>query len=316
MKKTPFFLVCIFAGVVSVLGQVRIGDDEIRYADDGTKYIIHPSDIRSGGPPPDGIPSIDDPLFETVSEADAWLSDDEWVIALKRDDLVRIYPLDILVWHEIVNDTVAGDPVLITYCPLCGSAIAYSREIDGEAVEFGTSGKLYNSNLIMYDRLTESYWTQIGGKAVVGELTGKVLSPISIDTVTWGAWKVRYPEAEVLSRNTGHSRRYGQDPYGNYYTNRDLYFPVENEDARLHPKEVVYGIEVNGEYKAYPESAISGAGRIEDSVGGVEISIVEDGLGAVSFTRSENGEEIVKERDFWFAWAAFYPETLLYEPGP
>ena len=222
MKKALFCLVFVPCFLITGFSQDLSGTDEIKTLSDGTKYIIHPSKIRSGGPPPDGIPPIDNPIFETVDEADGWLGDDELVVALKRGESVRIYPLDILVWHEIVNDTVAGDPVLITYCPLCGSAIAFSREIDGQAVEFGTSGKLYNSNLIMYDRLTETYWTQIGGKAVIGELTGKELEPVSINTVTWGVWKVLHPDAEVLSRDTGFSRRYGQDPYGNYYTQTQL----------------------------------------------------------------------------------------------
>ena len=286
--------------------------EEIKTLSDGTKYIVHPSKILSGGPPPDGIPSIDNPVFESVDEADKWLDDLDWVVVLRRGDIVRMYPLDILVWHEIVNDTVAGEAVLITYCPLCGSAIAFKREIDGQAVEFGTSGKLYNSNLVMYDRLTETYWTQIGGKAIVGKLTGMELKPVSIDTVSWGAWKVLHPDAEVLSRVTGHSRRYGTDPYGNYYSESYLMFPVEREDNRLHPKEVIYGIELNGQYKAYPASEVGSSGRIEDELGGVAIVIMDDGWGAVKITRADTGEEVVKERDFWFAWAAFHPETELY----
>ncbi len=315
MKKILFFLIFILCLVVTGFTQDRSDGDEIKTLTDGTKYIIHPSELRSGGPPPDGIPSIDNPIFETVDEADGWLDDGDLVIVLKRGETVRIYPLNILVWHEIVNDTVSGEPVLITYCPLCGSAIAFSREIDGQAVEFGTSGKLYNSNLIMYDRLTETYWTQIGGKAIVGELTGTELQPVSINTVTWGVWKVLHPGADVLSRVTGHSRQYGRDPYGSYYSETRLMFPVEHEDNRLHPKEVIYGIELNGEYKAYPESEIAGSGRIEDRLGGVDILIQEDGSGGVTITRVQTGDEIVKERDFWFAWAAFHPETKLFQSG-
>jgi hypothetical protein len=305
MKKSLFFLIFLISIIAIASG------DEIRTLSDGTKYIVDPSKLRSGGPPPDGIPSIDRPVFESVQEADSWLDDDDLVVVLIRGDVVRMYPLDILVWHEIVNETIDGEPILITYCPLCGSAIAFSREIEGKAVEFGTSGKLYNSNLVMYDRLTDTYWTQIEGKAIVGELTGMKLEPISIDTVAWGVWKSIHPEAEVLSRVTGHSRRYGVDPYGSYYSNLSVWFPVENEDGRLHPKEVIFGIEVNGEYKAYPEREVLGSGLIEDVVGGEAVMIAEDGNGVVRITKS-NGEEVVKERDFWFAWVAFHPETALY----
>jgi hypothetical protein len=312
MKRRLFFLIFSIGFALMSFAQGQDAGEEIKVLSDGTKYIVHPSKIRSGGPPPDGIPSIDNPVFESVGEADEWLSDDDWVVVLKRSDVIRMYPLDILVWHEIVNDTVAGEGILITYCPLCGSAIAFNREIDGKAVEFGTSGKLYNSNLIMYDRLTDTYWTQIGGKAIVGELTGWELQPVSIHTVSWGAWKELHPDAEVLSRATGHTRQYGRDPYGDYYTDPGLMFPVEREDNRLHAKEVIYGIELNGEYKAYPRSAVVGSGRIEDELGGVTIVILHEGSGAVTFTRGDTGEVIVKERDFWFAWAAFHPETELY----
>ena len=181
-------------------------DGEIQVLDDGTLYLIHPSKLLRGGPPPDGIPSIDNPNYVSVIEADAWLSDDELVVLIERSGVTRIYPLQVLVWHEIVNDTIAGEPILVTYCPLCGSVIAFVREINGQAVEFGTSGKLYNSNLIMYDRLTETYWSQIGGRAVIGELTGQRLELVAAQTVFWGEWKNLRPEAEVLSRDTGFRR--------------------------------------------------------------------------------------------------------------
>ena len=173
--------------VVACSGQnsSSAGDEDIKVTSSGVKYIVDPAKILSGGPPKDGIPSIDNPKFVSVKEADAWIQDNELVLGLIYKGVKRVYPLQILVWHEIVNDSVAGDPLLITYCPLCGSGIAFERVLDGKAVEFGTSGKLYNSNLVMYDRKTDTYWTQIDGKAIVGELTGQELKEISIDTVAW-----------------------------------------------------------------------------------------------------------------------------------
>ena len=279
----------------------------------GVKYIIDPKKILSGGPPKDGIPSIDSPKYVTVSEADNWIQDNELVLAMIHNGVKRVYPLQILVWHEIVNDDIAGDPILITYCPLCGSGIAYERKIDGEEVEFGTSGKLYNSNLVMYDRKTNTYWSQIDGLAIVGELTGMELKEVSIDTVTWRDWKAAHPDSEVLSQATGFNRAYGRDPYGSYYEDSFLFFPVEAEDNRIHAKTVIFGIEVNGVYKAYREDDLLKSGEIEDTVNGVNLKVERDSAGIVKITDTVTGEEIVKERDFWFAWYTFHPNTLLYE---
>jgi len=288
-------------------------EHEIKVTDDGTKYIIDPDKIRSGGPPKDGIPSIDDPEFVSLEDADEWIQDNELVLAIIYKGVKRVYPLQVLVWHEIVNDNIAGDAVLITYCPLCGSGIAYESTINEEDVEFGTSGKLYNSNLVMYDRKTDTYWSQIDGLAIVGELTGMQLTAVSIDTVVWRDWKKEHPDSEVLSKDTGFTRPYGEDPYGSYYEDSFLFFPVEDEDDSIHPKTVIFGIEVNGTYKAYREDDLLEEKNIKDRVAGIYIEVKRDDAGIVTITNLETDEEIVKERDFWFAWYAFHPETQLYE---
>jgi hypothetical protein len=284
----------------------------VKLTERGVKYIVDPEKIVSGGPSKDGIPSIDNPKFVSVAEADQWIQDNELVLAIIYRGVKRVYPLQILVWHEIVNDKISGDPILITYCPLCGSGIAYERKINGEEVEFGTSGKLYNSNLVMYDRKTNSYWSQIDGLAILGELTGTKLTPLSIDTVVWRDWKKAHPDSQVLSQQTGFARPYGVDPYGSYYEDSFLLFPIENSDDRVHPKTVVFGIEVNGLYKAYKEDDLEELVVIEDTIGGVEIRVTREDSGQVIITNLETGEEIVKERDFWFAWYAFHPDTELY----
>lgn len=275
--------------------------------------LVDPAKIRSGGPPQDGIPSIDNPRFVPLLEADDWIADNELVLGLIHKGVKRVYPFQILVWHEIVNDTVAGDPLLVTYCPLCGTGIAYERTIDGQPVEFGTTGRLYNSNLVMYDRLTETWWTQIDGLAIVGELTGRELTAVSIDTVSWGEWKSAHPDSEVLSRDTGYSRQYGRDPYGSYYEDSYLMFPVENESTAIHPKTVIFGIEVDSTYKAYKEDDVIALGEFVDTVAGVPIRVNRDAAGIVTFTNLESGAEIVKERGFWFSWYAFHPETQIFE---
>ncbi len=165
----------------------------------------------------------------------------------------------------------------------------------------------------MYDRKTDTYWTQIDGLAVVGELTGTKLVPISIDTVVWRDWKKSHSESMVLSQDTGFTKPYGNDPYGSYYEDSYLFFPVENTDqSSVHPKTVVFGIEIGGVYKAYREDDLKEMGTIEDTVGGKKIRVELDKAGVVKITNLETGAEIVKERDFWFAWYAFHPETQLY----
>jgi hypothetical protein len=184
--------------------------------------------------------------------------------------------------------------------------------INGEAVEFGTSGKLYNSNLVMYDRKTDTYWSQLDGLAIVGELTGMRLTMVSIDTVTWAEWKKAHPDSEVLSQKTGFFRSYGRDPYGGYYESDYIIFPLENQDDRIHPKTFVFGVEINSAFKAYREDDLKELKAIEDSVGGVKIKIERADAGTVKVTNLETGDEIVAARGFWFAWYAFHPDTELY----
>jgi len=263
-----------------------------------------------------GIPSIADPKYVSVAEADDFIQDDELVLAINYKGVERVYPLQIMVWHEIVNDEIAGDPILITYCPLCGSGLAFERKVQGEETRFGISGKLYNSNLVMYDEKTDSYWTQIEGQAIIGPLAGEKLVPISIDTVGWGDYKGSHPDAEVLSQDTGFNRRYGTDPYGSYYTDSFLFPGIQNRDDRVHPKTVVFGIEVDGAFKAYREDDLKEQGAIEDVVAGVNVKVERMDDGTVKITNVDSGEEIVKDRGFWFAWYAFHPETELYGVEP
>jgi hypothetical protein len=173
------------------------------------------NEIRSGGPPPDGIPPIDEPKFLRPSDV-GFLADNEPVLAFEIDGDARAYPVQILMWHEVVNDTVAGIPVTITYCPLCNSAIAYDRRHDGQILDFGTSGLLYNSALVMYDRQTQTLWSHFIAQGIVGELTGQQLETFPLSTVAWSTWRDANPDGLVLSRDTGHRRDYGRNPYPGY----------------------------------------------------------------------------------------------------
>jgi len=182
---------------------------------DFSKTSVDFAEILSGGPPKDGIPSIDDPKFVAVAEV-AHLSATEPVVGLMVNGDARAYPLRVLTWHEIVNDEVGGIPVVVTYCPLCNSAIVFDRRIEGRAVEFGTTGKLRNSDLVMYDRETESWWQQFLGEAIVGSLAGTRLTVLPARLESWESFKSRYPNGKVLIPNNPEMRRYGANPYVGY----------------------------------------------------------------------------------------------------
>ncbi len=280
------------------------------------KNIVSPNELLSGGPPKDGIPSIDNPKFISVKEAQDFLKDNEPGISFSMSGIDRFYPYQILVWHELVNDTFKGQRVLISYCPLCGSGIVFDPLVDGERVEFGVSGKLWNSNLVMYDRKTDSYWSQVLGQAIIGPQAGDELEILPYDLTTFGAWKDSFPNGEVLSKKTGAIRFYGTDPYGDYYTNSDIYFPVDHSDSTLDPKEFVLGIIVNGKAKAYLPSAVKEKGKVEDSFQGKTIvAMYNDKLDAVQLFQKKNDilTRINPFSTFWFSWVAVHPDTELYD---
>ncbi|HKG41387.1 MAG TPA: DUF3179 domain-containing protein [Nitrososphaeraceae archaeon] len=281
-------------------------------ANDKEKHIVPVDQIVSGGPPPDGIPSIDDPKFISVQEAGRFLEDSDFVLGLNINGDIRAYPLQILVWHEIVNDNVGGIPVAVTYCPLCFTNQVFNRSLDDgqEVVEFGTSGKLYNSNLVMYDRTSKSLWSQAMAEGIVGKYAGTKLERVPFDVAYWKEWKQLYPESKILSRDTGSNRPYGVDPYGDYYTNSDVLFPVSNKDNRLGLKEIVVGFENKGQYKAYKLQEIENKKVINDQVNGKPIAlfslhpfmvraydrIVEDGELTIEFEYDADNNRIIDKQ--------------------
>ncbi|MEX0878095.1 MAG: DUF3179 domain-containing protein, partial [Candidatus Spechtbacterales bacterium] len=295
--------------------KINIDSREFMITDD-TMHSIPLDEILSGGPPKDGIPSIDEPKFISTSEADEFLKDDEIGLGLFYKDEARFYPFQVMVWHEIVNDKIQGEPILVTYCPLCFTGIVFESKVNGEAQEFGVSGKLWKSNLLMYNRTgdpnTESLWSQVLGEAVVGPETGTKLKIIPSDIVRYSDWKNKYRDTKVLSRDTGHSRSYGRDPYGGYYTSDSFIFNPGFEDERLHPKEFVVGIEVDGKFKAYKADVVK-EGVTEDSVGGVGVKIEKSSVGEFKFTKDDSGEIIPHINAFWFSWVSVHPETELFK---
>ena len=214
-------------------------------------WLIPKNQVFDGGPGKDGIPALTDPVMIPVSQAD-YLPDDDLVIGFSYNGDIRAYPHEILDWHEIINDSPGGLPVAITYCPLTGTGIGWDRKLDGKVTTFGVSGLLYNTNLIPYDRLTESNWIQIGLKCVNGKLKGQTVKTHRVVETSWKTWKELFPDSKVAGRETGFSRKYGRYPYGDYKTNNDkLLFPVNVKDDRLPAKERVLAVVIGDEAKAY-----------------------------------------------------------------
>lgn len=334
-----------------------------------TDFTIHSVDydeIVSGGPPPDGIPAIDDPIFESVNEADEWLGDDWPVMIFELNGDARAYPLAILIHHEIVNDVVGDRPVALTFCPLCNATIAFDRTLpDDTLLDFGTTGNLRNSDLVMYDRQTKSWWQQFTGEAIIGELTGTRLVFLPSQIVAWSDFKGLYPDGKVLSRDTGYNRSYGRNPYSGYDSINNFPFLYEGDlNGRLPPIERVVAIELDGIDVAYPFTVLSEIQVVNDEVAGSPLVVFWKGGTRTTFGNSDrdvgstgvflrqlddqvltfqaeddgfkddqtgslwnifgeavNGpltgqrlESIVAGEYFWFAWAVFKPDTIVWSP--
>jgi len=183
---------------------------------DFSKHAVPLDSIMSGGVPKDGIPSIDNPKFEPAQDRKDWLAPTEPVIGLEINGDARAYPLRVLTWHEIVNDTVGGQPVAVTYCPLCNSAMVFDAEVDGQHLDFGTTGKLRNSDLVMYDRQTETWWQQFTGRGIVGKYTDTKLEVLPSRLESWENFLERHPDGKVLVPNAPMARPYGKNPYDGY----------------------------------------------------------------------------------------------------
>ena len=233
--------------------------------------LVSPLDVLSGGPPPDGIPSIDAPEFERATDV-GFLQPQEAVVTLTLNGDARAYPVQVLLWHEIVNDTVGGEPVTITYCPLCNTAIGYYRQLDDRIFEFGTSGRLYNSALVMYDRQTESLWAHYTGQAIAGALTGSQLELIPMATVAFETFLDEHPNGLVMTRPGGFGRSYGTNPYVNYDTpNGSPTFFGGTPDDRLPPQTRVLVIRHGGASVAVQLDTLSSAGVLPLDLGGTPV---------------------------------------------
>jgi len=259
------------------------------------------AELESGGPPRDGIPPIDQPKFVGGIDASAWLKDEEPVIAFELNGEARAYPLQILVWHEIVDDVVGGTPVLITFCPLCNTAIAFDRRVDDRPLRFGTTGNLRDSDLVMWSNDPgETWWQQITGEAIVGDLVGSKLTMLPAEIVSFADFKAAFPTGQVLSRDTGHPSNYGRNPYVGYDDIGSSPFLYSGpKDGRLPPMERVATIELNGETVAYPFSQLKNVHVLNDTVGGSPVVV----LHRSGTTSALDGPTIAASRDVGAATA-------------
>jgi hypothetical protein len=300
------------------------------------------NDSLAGGPPKDGIPSIDDPRFESAGQADRWINDEDRVIGVYRNGTARAYPQSILVWHEIVNDDIGDESIAITYCPLTGTALGFELGDD----ELGVSGRLINSNLIMYNRRSDTYWPQILAAGVQGPQKGRGLREVRVIWTDWAAWRSRHPETEVLSRRTGYARNYRRDPYGGYgpktgyYAGGGTLFPVFERSDRFSEKYEIFGFRTAEEAVAIDPAVLAKAGIVRYEGTSADFLIIYDpdlttgwvyqaprgglpddtALGDLTFgasgPRSSALSDLAEVNAFeamWIAWYAFYPDTAVID---
>lgn len=268
--------------------------------------------IKHGGPPRDGIPSIDEPKFLSIK--DAKIKPDARVMGVVRNGIAKAYPILVMNWHEIVNDQFGDEPIAITYCPLCGTGMAFESTVDGKVLKFGVSGLLFNSDVLLYDRQTESLWSQLMVQSVAGPMKSRLLTPVVVAHTSFKDWQARHPNTLVLSSQTGHGRDYQRNPYAGYEDSKSIMFQVRHSSERFHPKELVMGAIRQGKQKAWPFSEMRKAGAtIKDTLDGKPVTIEFDDENQTARLIGEDGKEMPTVLSFWFAWYAFHPETEVFE---
>ncbi len=305
-------------GLWLFLGWMLTACEPITAGDKHNGFVLEPAsipldEIHHGGPPKDGIPALDQPGFVPGTEAD-YLRDDDRILGVTIDGISKAYPIRILNYHELVNDRFGASAILVSFCPLCGSGMAFLMQPRDHQAGFGVSGLLFNSDLLLYDRATESLWSQILGRAVSGKRLGEELHAVPIVHTDWSDWLERHPDTLVLDNATGHLRDYQSTPYSGYEHSETLYFPVRARDPRLPAKAWVLGVEIDGHAKAYAFTELAqGPRRITDELAGQEIVLVYDPTHRSAEAFGARGEKLPSVSLYWFAWYAFYPHTDVFQ---
>lgn len=312
MRSSDLLLLLLLAGAFLLSAASRATANGNYLGFNVSNAVVPLEDIRTGGPPRDGIPSIDRPSFIDPRRA-GFLRPDDLVVSVTVDGETKAYPLRILVWHEIVNDSIASRPIAVTYCPLCGTAMVFDRRQGERVMTFGVSGLLYQSDMLMYDRETESLWSQLGTRSIAGPLVDQKLAWVASEHMTWKAWRDLYPHSRVLSTNTGHKRDYARSPYPGYEEHDRVHFPVPDRRRELPRKEWVVGIVLKEVASAYPIRVLEQNPTLEDTVAGVKLQVHYDAASqSVRVVETDSTESIPFVKAYWFAWQAFYPETRLH----
>ena len=275
--------------------------------------LVPREQIIHGGPPRDGIPSVDNPRFVPASQA-GFLTENDRVLGVYHNGRAKAYPIRILNYHEIVNDYFGKDVVVVSFCPLCGTGMVFESQVGGVDRTFGVSGLLYNSDMLLYDRESMSLWSQIMAQAISGPLKGARLQSLAASHTSWLDWRNRYPETLVLSEDTGYRRDYQRSPYPGYAQSNHIMFPVNATAAQYHPKELVIGLQIGQSYKAYPFSELAKTSRdkFTDVVNGKRVYVTFNAEHRTGSVYDENNREIPTVIGFWFAWIAFHPESEVY----
>ncbi len=301
-------LIAAMFGVTGLYGGKKLNGFEI------VDPLIPEKEIRRGGPGRDGIMALSYPSFVNAEEAD-YLSDSDRVLGVAWNGEAKAYPIGLLNRHEIVNDILGGLPVAVSYCPLCGSGLTFQSPLqEGKPFNFGVSGLLYNSDVLLFDRQTESLWSQIMMKSVNGPLKGAELSAVPTANTTWGEWKERHPQTKVVKLTRLAWNSYKVDPYGDYESDSALMFPVAENDKRYHRKAPVIGIVLDGLAKAYPFVELEHEEvPLKDEMGDQTILVhYNKEINAARIT-AESGEELSGSTMYWFAWYAFHPDTEVFQ---
>ena len=278
-----------------------------------TPSSIPVDEILAGGPARDAIPALVDPPRIPADES-RW-DPEQWVVGVAIGTEAAAYPLSILEWHELVNDTLGGEPILVSWCPLCGTAMVFDRRIGGRTRSFGVSGLLYRSDLLFYDRETESLWSQIRSEAVTGPSLGERLVLRRGRMLRWHEWRELHPDTNVLSPQTGHRRPYGRSPYGDYATSERLRFPAPT-DRRYHPKTPTLGLRLaNGAARAYPAvEVVRAGGKAAERLAGRDVRVAYDPARETFSVEAPPEVEVIE--GYWFAWMAFHPESSVFTAAP
>lgn len=274
--------------------------------------IVPAEKIVAGGPPRDGIRSVDEPEFASLEQT-TWAGPHTPVLGVALGDEARAYPAHLLEYHQVVNDRFGDVPVAVTYDPLTGVPRAFRRDIDGRTLRFGVSGLLYNSSFLLYDRETESLWVQFEGRALAGPLAGRTLERVAIRQEALASWLQRHPDSKVLARPEPKRIDYRYSPFELYWVRDEIPYPVEARDRRFHAKELVVGLRSGERTRAYLGSRVTAAGGIvQDSFAGHPVVIEYASEHGVFRWDVPDAVEVTEA--YWFAWKAFRPETEVWSP--